>query len=97
VNAIVLFQLFNALCARAELRTVFHRDTLTNPRLWLALGGVLVLQLAAVHWGPVQDLFGTVSLGVRDWVVCVAVASSVLWVDEIRKAIVRARHAGSPG
>ncbi len=87
----VLFQLFNALCARAEVRSVFHRDTLTNAKLWIALSVVLALQIAAVEVGPFQRLFDTTSLGAGDWLVCVAVASSVLWVDEVRKLLVRAR------
>jgi len=83
----VLFQLFNALCARAEERTVFHRDTFTNRKLWIALGAVLALQVAAVHVNFVQDIFGTADLKAVDWLVAVGVASMVLWVDEIRKLI----------
>lgn len=83
----VLYQLFNALCARAETRTVFHRDTFTNSKLWMALAGVLALQVAAVHVESVQSVFGSADLKAEDWLVAVAVASSVLWVDELRKVL----------
>ena len=86
----VLFQLFNALCARAETRSVFHRDTFTNGKLWTALGAVLVLQIAAVHVEAVQSVFGTADLEAKDWLVAVGVASLVLWVDELRKLGARA-------
>jgi P-type Ca2+ transporter type 2C len=39
-----------------------------------------------------QRAFGTTALGVGDWAVCVAVASSVLWLREVSKAITRARR-----
>lgn len=80
----VLFQIPNALCARSEHHTVFRRDTFTNWKLWVALGGVLLLQVGAVHWGPMQRLFVMVHLSPIDWLVTIAVASSLLWVHEIR-------------
>ena len=90
----VLFQLFNALNVRSEQRTVFSPDTLRNPRLWAALGLVLGLQVLAVHVGPVQSIFSTAGLSIGDWVLCAAVASSVLGVEEIRKII--NRRTGPP-
>ncbi|HEX5615525.1 MAG TPA: cation-translocating P-type ATPase, partial [Acidimicrobiia bacterium] len=42
----VLFQVFNALCARSETASVFTRDTLRNGKLWAALAAVVVLQAA---------------------------------------------------
>jgi Ca2+-transporting ATPase len=85
----VLFQLFNVFNARSEHLSVFSRETLRNGRLWLAVAGVLVLQVLAVHWDPVQTVFGTADLAVGDWVVAVLVASTVLWFDEARKLVVR--------
>ena len=41
----VLFQVFNALCARSETASVFGRDTLRNAKLWAALGVVVALQV----------------------------------------------------
>ncbi|MFN5602338.1 MAG: cation transporting ATPase C-terminal domain-containing protein [Acidimicrobiaceae bacterium] len=36
-----------------------------------------------------QSLFETTSLSATEWAVCVAVASSILWVEEIRKLVSR--------
>jgi Ca2+-transporting ATPase len=90
-TAFVLFQVFNVFNARNEHRSAFSRDSLRNGKLWAALGTVVVLQVLAVHVGPVQDLFGTSALTAWDWVLVTAVASSVLWLEEIRKAVVRHR------
>ena len=92
-DAFVLFQFCNILNARHDTRTLFHRDTLHNRWLWSALGGVLALQLAVTHLGPFQRLFSTTSISTAQWLVCIAVASSVVWVDELRKLILRRRAA----
>ncbi|MEW6470861.1 MAG: HAD-IC family P-type ATPase [Actinomycetota bacterium] len=85
----VLFQVFNALCARSETASVFHRDTLRNGKLWAALVAVVALQAAAVHIDVVQDVFGTADFTLWDWALSAGVASTVLWFDEARKAFAR--------
>ena len=85
----VVFQLFNVFNARDEHQSVFHRDTLRNGKLWLAVGVVAVLQVMAVHIDPLQGVFGTADLTGADWLVVLAVASSVLWVEEGRKLLAR--------
>jgi Ca2+-transporting ATPase len=87
----VLFQVFNAFCARSETASVFGRDTLRNAKLWVALGVVVALQVAAVHVDAVQGVFGTTDFTGWDWVLTTAVASTVLWFEEARKAIARRR------
>ena len=89
LNTFVLFQFFNILNVRSESRTVFSKLTFTNKYLWWSLGIVLLLQIAVTHVGFMQRLFTTQSISPQQWLVCIAVASSVLWVEEIRKAIVR--------
>jgi Ca2+-transporting ATPase len=85
----VLFQFFNAFNARSEGRSAFGRHLFTNFRLWSALGIVVALQILVVHWHPLQTFFGTISLTAREWAVAVAVASSLLLVEELRKLLVR--------
>ena len=87
----VLFQFFNVFNARAESGTAFSGDFLRNRWLWLALGAVLVLQVLVVHWGPTQDLFHTTDLSLADWGLALAVASSILLIDEVRKRILATR------
>ncbi|HSK96600.1 MAG TPA: HAD-IC family P-type ATPase [Euzebyales bacterium] len=88
----VLFQVANAFNARSEEASVFSRETLRNRRLWAALAGVVALQVAAVHVGALQTLFDTTALALRDWILVTAVASTILWVEELRKLVARARR-----
>ncbi|MGI9028391.1 MAG: cation-translocating P-type ATPase [Ilumatobacteraceae bacterium] len=87
----VFFQVFNVFNARDERQSVFHRDTLRNKKLWLAVGAVVFLQILAVHFDPVQDAFGTADLTATDWLAVISVASTVLWVEELRKLADRRR------
>jgi P-type Ca2+ transporter type 2C len=81
----VLFQFFNIFNARAEYDSAFGRQFFDNRRLWLALFGVVGLQLVVVHWTPAQAVFDTVDLTLVDWALATLIASSVLFFDEIRK------------
>ncbi len=85
----VLFQFFNVFNARAEHETTFNANFLHNRKLWLALSGVLLLQVVVVHWPLAQAVFGTASLSAADWLLSTAVASSVLLTDEARKLMLR--------
>jgi Ca2+-transporting ATPase len=90
-NTFVLFQFFNILNVRSEQGTAFNRYTFSNRLLWLALGAVIALQVAVTHVGPFQRLFETTSISAEQWLLCIAVASSVLWLEEARKFVVRRR------
>jgi Ca2+-transporting ATPase len=83
-TTLVFFQLFNALNARFTDRSAFHR-LLANRWLWLAMLVSIALQLAVVHMPFLHAVFRTAPLGASDWFVCIVVASSVLWVMELRK------------
>ncbi len=85
----VLFQFFNVFNARAERGSVFTQNFFSNGKLWLALVGVLIMQGLAVYWPPAQAIFHTTELSVMDWGIAVAVSSSVLWLEETRKLMLR--------
>jgi Ca2+-transporting ATPase len=53
------------------------------------VAGILGLQVAVVYLPVLQDFFETTTLSGQQWAVAVAVASSVLWVEEVRKACMR--------
>ena len=90
-NTFVLFQFFNILNARSDTQSVFTRYTLGNRMLWLSLAAVALLQWAVTHVGVVQRLFDTTAITAGQWLVCAAVASSVLVVEELRKVVARRR------
>jgi Ca2+-transporting ATPase len=85
----VLFQFFNVFNARAEHGSTFNSTFFTNGKLWLALATVLAMQVLVVHWPPAQAVFDTVDLSLPDWALAIALAASVLLLDEARKFLWR--------
>lgn len=83
----VLYQVFNTFNVRSEHDTSINRQFFTNYRLWGALGVMITLQVAVVYWGPLQKVFGTTALSVTNWALCIAIASSIFFADELRKRI----------
>src|SRR5262249_39378146 len=91
-TALMLFQLFNLFNARSDEESAF-RGLLANGWLLGAIALSVVLQLGVVYLPPLQRAFATESLTPFDWLRCTAVASSVVWLREIQKALLRARRA----
>ncbi|MFO7325816.1 MAG: cation-translocating P-type ATPase [Pseudomonadota bacterium] len=91
---LVLFNVFNVFNARSDEQSMFN-GLFRNAWLWGAVLLALVLQVAVIHVPFLQAAFSTTPLGFSDWLLCTAVASSVLWLRELDKLIVRRRrHAG---
>jgi P-type Ca2+ transporter type 2C len=90
-TTLMLFQMFNVVNARSDVQSAFVH-LFTNRWLWAAIGGSVALQVLVVYVPFLQRAFGTVGLSPNDWLFCVAVASSVLWLREASKLLVRARR-----
>jgi len=88
-TTLVLFQSFNVFNARSDERSAF-RGLFTNVWLWLATILSVALQAVVVYVPFLQRAFSTIGLTLGDWLRCAAVASSVLWLREMSKAIARA-------
>ena len=85
----VLFQFFNIFNARFENCSSFSKNFFKNRMLWGSLTIVVALQILAVHWFPAQSIFGTTDLSLGQWATAIGVASSILILEEGRKAFVR--------
>ena len=94
----VFFDMFNALACRSEGKSILRGElALTGNRMFnLAVGGSLLGQLAVIYVPFFQRIFQTEALGLRDLGILATIASSVFWVDEIRKYM-RARNIGRRG
>jgi Ca2+-transporting ATPase len=85
----VLFQVFNAFNSRVAKGSTFNANFFRNRWLWIALAGVVILQILAVQWTPAQAIFSVEGLPLIDWVIATLIASSVLVIEESRKWIRR--------
>ena len=94
-TTLMLFQIFNVVNARSDERSAFVH-IFTNRWLRGAVDVSVVLQLLVVYVPFLQRALGTVGLTARDWSLCIAVASSVLWLREGAKLICRANARRRP-
>jgi Ca2+-transporting ATPase len=96
-TTLVIFQLFNVFNARSDDLSAFH-GLFRNGWLWAAVALSLLLHVLVIYTPFLQEAFSTVSLSAGDWLFCVAVASSVLWLRELSKivaqGVARIRRAG---
>jgi len=89
-TVLVLAQLFNAFNARSDHESAFS-TLFTNWRLFAAVALSLVLQVLVVHVPFLNEAFSTVPLSLAEWLTCLAIASLVLWAEELKKLVIRAR------
>jgi Ca2+-transporting ATPase len=88
-TTLMLFQIFNVFNARSDEDSAFQ-GLFANHWLWLAVVLSLLLQVIVIYTPFLQQAFSTVSLNLGDWLLCIAVASSVLWLREASKLAMRA-------
>jgi Ca2+-transporting ATPase len=87
---LVFFQLFNVFNARSDDRSAFH-NLGSNRWLWVAVLVSAALQVVVVYAPFLQRAFGTVPLSLADWLLCIGVGSTVLWLMELKKLVTRKR------
>ncbi|MGA9522642.1 MAG: cation-translocating P-type ATPase [Myxococcaceae bacterium] len=90
----VFFQAFNLLNVRHDTRSVFSRETLENKSAFAATVAVVVLLVLIVEMNALHGFFNTVDLTSGQWLACIGVGSTILWVSELVKGVMRAarRH-----
>ncbi|HVR72299.1 MAG TPA: cation-translocating P-type ATPase [Vicinamibacteria bacterium] len=93
-TTLVMFQLFNVFNARSDETSAFS-GLFANRWLWAGIGLSLALHVAVIHTPFLRQVFSTAALSAGDWLRCAAVASSVLWLRELVKAVTRTRHRPS--
>jgi Ca2+-transporting ATPase len=90
---LAMCQWFNVLNCQSATRSALQFGIFRNH--WL-LGGLLLsvlLQGAVLYWPPLNELFHTLPIPPADLLPIVALASLVLWVEELRKLFVRVTRA----
>lgn len=87
LTALAAFQWMNAWNARSEHRSLATLSPFANKPLLGATALVVTLQLLAIYAPPFQRILQTTALSGRDWILILAVASTVVLADEIWKKL----------
>ncbi|MCB1279346.1 HAD-IC family P-type ATPase [Prosthecobacter sp.] len=91
-TVLAVCQWFNVLNCRSATHTALSLDIFKN--YWL-LGGLVLgnlLHLAVIYTDTLNHIFHTVPIPLADFFLIGLVASSVLWVEELRKWLARRRR-----
>ncbi len=86
LTTLAVFQWFNAWNCKNEYKSVFSKNALNNIFLAGATVLIIFLQLLAVYNPFMQKFLHTTALNFPDWIFIIAVSSTILWLEEIRKA-----------
>ncbi|MFS0672377.1 calcium-translocating P-type ATPase, SERCA-type [Ornithinibacillus sp. 179-J 7C1 HS] len=73
-TTLVMAQLIHVFDCRSE-KSVFDRNPFENMYLVLAVISSVLLLLVVLYWAPLQPIFHTVSLGLRDWLLILGMSA----------------------
>jgi len=91
LTVLAVFQWFNVWNCRSESKSFFQTGFFSNKYLLGATAIIISLQMLAVYTPFFQRFLHTVPLNLSEWVMIIAVATSIIWVEEIRKFFYRRR------
>ena len=91
-----LFTLLFSIATKDERRTAFTLDTVSDKTFASATGISVLTLIVATVLGPLQAFLDTVSLTFQQWLICLALAVTILVVSEIWKAVRRRMSPARP-
>jgi Ca2+-transporting ATPase len=89
VTVLAVYQWFNALNCRHEVRSVFTMNPFSNVYLLASFAVVVALQLAMLHVPFMQEVMSVTPLNLTEWGIIIVVSLSIIAVEEVRKLIMR--------
>jgi magnesium-transporting ATPase (P-type) len=97
LTGMVLFQMFHVGNSRSEFESVFRKNPLSNPFLFVATSAALLIHIGALHFGPTQFVLRVEPLAGHEWVTIVLVASTIVAAMEAHKWIRRVERSRRRG
>jgi magnesium-transporting ATPase (P-type) len=89
VTTIVMFQIFYMLNCRSLRDSMFRIGFFSNLSVYFGIASLLFLQALFIYTAPLQNLFGTAPLGLREWLIASLVGAVILPVISIEKRILK--------
>jgi len=78
---VIMFENWNVLCTRSLKKSIFKVEG-HNYYMFLSLVVAILLQLIVIYIPILQKPFHTYYLDFIDWIIIIAVSSSIIWVTE---------------
>lgn len=93
VNTLIMFEIFYLFNSRYITDSILNWKGVSGNRyVLIAITILIILQLGFTYLTPMQSLFGTIAIDFIIWLRIILVASSVLFLVEFEKYVVRYRE-----
>ena len=92
LTTLAVFQWFNAWNCRHEVKSIFQLNPFTNKFLVGTTIATIILQFFVVYNPVMQKFLRTVPLKPMEWLYIILVATSIVFVEEIRKFFYRRKN-----
>jgi Ca2+-transporting ATPase len=89
LTTLAVFQWFNAWNCRHESKSIFQMNPFSNKFLAGAMLIIISLQLLVIYHPLMQKFLHTTSLGISEWLIIILIATSIIFIEEIRKFFYR--------
>ncbi|WP_415406120.1 cation-transporting P-type ATPase [Sulfurovum sp. CS9] len=98
VNTLIMFEIFYLFNSRYITDSILNWEGVAGNRyVLIAIAILIILQLGFTYLAPMQALFGTTAIDFTIWLRIILVASSVLFLVELEKYVVRYRNRKNSG
>jgi Ca2+-transporting ATPase len=88
-TTMAMFQLWNVFNMRSDKESLFNIGFFSNKWVTWAVSGSIFLQLAVLYVPFLQNIFRTVPINWFEWVLIAIITSTVLWLVEGYKWLIR--------
>jgi Ca2+-transporting ATPase len=92
---LVMAQLIHVFDCRSS-RSIFHRNIFENKALVIAVISSILLLLAVIYLAPLQPLFHTVDLSIRDWALVLVMAAAPTLLFGVGSIFSKRTHPQKP-
>jgi magnesium-transporting ATPase (P-type) len=92
LGAVVATQIGNLFAQRTERTSVFKIGWFSNRMVWIGIASELLLIFMIVYIPFFQQVIGTSSFPLTNWLFLFAWTPSLLLADELRKGLLRRRE-----
>src|SRR4030042_1759350 len=94
LNTLVFFEIFYMFNSRSLIEPAHTVSLRANLSMPVGVLACFASQLLITYWEPLNLVFHTDGIGLRDWFIALGLASSVFFAIELEKLIARGRGKG---
>jgi Ca2+-transporting ATPase len=96
LTTLSLFHVVAGLMSRDQVNTIFDRDAVPAVAQLRRYGVSLLAIVAITTLTLLERIFGTGDLTANQWAICIGLASSLLFIEELVKLVLRRRVHTAP-